>query len=165
MASEPFVVYGGAPSGTTTLTPALKLAVDGGPAQALDPPLTFSPASGSTLTLGHRYRGRIVVDAPKKKLRAINVLGLQQYLYGVVPAELPSAWLPAALQAQAVAARSFALASRKASAAFDVYAGGVSQAYLGVSAETATPHTQLSWPKNRHTSWPLSTSHSRTVLS
>jgi len=125
-------------AGSTTLTAALKLAVDGGPAQALDPPLTFSPASGSTLTLGRRYRGRIVVDVPKKKLRAINVLGLQQYLYGVVPAEMPSAWLPAALQAQAVAARSFALASRRAGAPFDVYAGGVSQAYLGVSAETSS---------------------------
>jgi stage II sporulation protein D len=125
-------------SGSTTLTAALKLAVDGGPAQALDPPLTFSAASGSTLRLGRRYRGRIVVDVPKKKLRAINVLGLQQYLYGVVPAEMPSAWLPAALQAQAVAARSFALASRRAGAPFDVYAGGVSQAYLGVSAETSS---------------------------
>ena len=49
---------------------------------------------------------------------------------------MPSAWLPAALQAQAVAARSYALASRQAGAPFDVYADGRSQAYLGVSAET-----------------------------
>ncbi len=49
---------------------------------------------------------------------------------------MPSTWLPGALQAQAVAARSFALASRKAGAPFDVYADGRSQAYLGVSAET-----------------------------
>lgn len=124
------------PAGSTMLTPALKLAVDGGPQQALDPPLTFSPASGSTLTLGHRYRGRILVDNPGKKLRAINLLGLQQYLYGVVPVEMPSTWLPAALQAQAVAARSYALANRKAAAPFDVYADGRSQAYLGVSGET-----------------------------
>jgi stage II sporulation protein D len=123
-------------AGSTTFTPALKLAVDGGPAQALDPPLTFSPASGSTLTLGHRYRGRILVDVPSKKLRAINVVGLQQYLYGVVTAEMPSTWLPAALQAQAVAGRSYALASRQAGAPFDVYADGRSEAYVGVSAET-----------------------------
>ena len=122
------------PAGSTTLTPALKLAVDGGPAQALDPPLTFSPASGSRLTLGRTYRGRILVDVPNKKLRAINVLGLQQYLYGVVTAEMPSSWLPAALQAQAVAARSYALASKQAGSPYDVSAGG--QAYLGVSAET-----------------------------
>src|SRR5262245_50225066 len=124
------------PAGKTTFTPALKLAVDGGSQQALDPPLTFSPASGSTLTLGHRYRGRIVVDNPSKKLRAINILGLQQYLYGVVPVEMPSTWLPAALQAQAVAARSYALANRKTAAPFDVYADGRSEAYLGVSGET-----------------------------
>ena len=124
------------PAGDTILTPALELAVDGGPAQPLDPPLTFSAASGSTLMLGHRYRGRIEVDVPSKKLRAINVVGLQQYLYGVVTAEMPSSWLPAALQAQAVAGRSYALASRQAGAPFDVYADGRSEAYLGVSAET-----------------------------
>jgi stage II sporulation protein D len=124
------------PAGDTTLTPALKLAVDDGPAQALPPPLTFSPSTGSSLTLGRRYRGRILVDVPNKKLRAINTLPLQQYLYGVVPAEMPSGWLSAALEAQAVAARSYALASRKAGAPFDVYADGRSQAYLGVSAET-----------------------------
>ena len=49
---------------------------------------------------------------------------------------MPSSWLPAALQAQAIAARSYALASRQAGAPFDVYADGRSQAYLGVSAET-----------------------------
>jgi SpoIID/LytB domain protein len=124
------------PAGTTTITPALELAVDGGPEQALDPPLTFSPAAGSALTLGHRYRGRIVVDVPNGKLRAINVLPLQQYLYGVVPAEMPSTWFSAALEAQAVASRSYALANRNAAAAFDVYADGRSQTYLGVSAET-----------------------------
>jgi stage II sporulation protein D len=124
-------------AGKTTFTPALQLAVDDGPKVALPPPLTFSPATGSTLALGKRYRGRIVVDVPNGKLRAINVLPLQQYLYGVVPAEMPSAWLPAALEAQAVAARSYALASRKAGAPYDVYADGRSQAYLGVSAETA----------------------------
>jgi stage II sporulation protein D len=124
------------PAGKTTLTPALTLAVDGGTAVALTPPLTFSPAAGTSLTLGRRYRGQIVVDVADKKLRAIDVVPLQQYLYGVVPAEMPSAWLPAALDAQAVAARSYALASRKVAAPFDVYADGRSQAYLGVSAET-----------------------------
>jgi stage II sporulation protein D len=125
------------PAGKTTFTAALELAVDGGQAVALAPPLTFSPAAGTSLTLGRRYRGQIVVDVPNEKLRAINVLPLQQYLYGVVPAEMPSAWLPAALDAQAVAARSYALASRRAGAPFDVYADGRSQAYLGVAAETA----------------------------
>ena len=123
------------PAGKTTLTPALQLAVDGGPAQALDPPLTFSPTGGATLSLGHRYRGQILVDVVNKKLRAINVVPLERYLDGVVPAEMPSTWLSAALEAQAVAARSYAIASRRAAAPFDVYADGRGQAYLGVSAE------------------------------
>ena len=108
--------------------------MDGGPAQALTPPLTLSPAGGSTLTLGRAYRGRLSVDVVNGKLRAINVLPLEQYLYGVVPAEMPSAWLPAALEAQAVAARSYALAGRRAGAPFDVSSSG--QSYLGVSVET-----------------------------
>ncbi|HJQ51707.1 MAG TPA: SpoIID/LytB domain-containing protein [Gaiellaceae bacterium] len=124
------------PSGNTALTPALELPVDGGAPQALSPPLTFSPAAGSTLTLGRAYRGQLVVDVVNGKLRAINTLPLEQYLYGVVPAEMPSTWLPAALESQAVAARSYALASRRGGAAFDVYADGRSQAYLGVSVET-----------------------------
>ncbi len=124
------------PAGDTTLTPSLELAVDGGAAQALAPPLTFSPAAGSDLTLGREYRGQIVVDVVNGKLRAIDVVPLEEYLYGVVPAEEPSTWLPAALEAQAVAARSYALASRRAAGSFDVYADGRSQAYLGVSVET-----------------------------
>ncbi|MFL5959566.1 MAG: SpoIID/LytB domain-containing protein [Gaiellaceae bacterium] len=124
------------PAGKTTLTPALELAVDGGPKQPLTSPLTFAPAGGSTLILGRAYRGQILVDVPNGKLRAINVLPLEQYLYGVVPAEMPSTWLPAALEAQAVAARSYALAARRAAAPFDVYADGRSQAYRGVAVET-----------------------------
>jgi stage II sporulation protein D len=123
-------------AGSTVLTPALKLAVDGGTPQKLAPPLTLTPAHGSLLKLGRRYRGQLVIDVLDGKLRAINVLPLQQYLYGVVPAEMPSAWLSAALEAQAVAGRSYALASRKGASSFDVYADGRSQAYLGVSAET-----------------------------
>lgn len=141
-AKKPFTVTDGdgfehtLPAGKTTFGPGLKLAVDGGPEQALTPPLTFAPGSGSTLTLGRAYRGQIVVDVPDKKLRAINVLPLEQYLYGVVPAEMPATWLDAALAAQAVAARSYALANKQAAAPFDVYADGRSQAYLGVSVET-----------------------------
>ena len=140
--SQPLTVEDGSgaehtlPAGKTVLTPKLSLTVDGGTKQTLEAPLTFSPAAGSTLTLGRAYRGQILVDVVNGKLRAINVLPLEQYLYGVVPAEMPSAWLSAALEAQAVAARSYALANRRAAAPFDVYADGRSQAYLGVSVET-----------------------------
>jgi SpoIID/LytB domain protein len=76
------------------------------------------------------------VDVIDNRLRAINVVGLEDYLYGVVPAEMPSTWSPPALQAQAVASRSYALATRKVAAPFDVYGDTRSQMYLGVSHET-----------------------------
>jgi stage II sporulation protein D len=123
------------PAGATQLTPALTLAVDGAAAQPLEPPLTFVPSDGSYLTLGREYRGEIVVDVAGVRLEAINELPLEQYLAGVVPAEMPSTWLPAALEAQAVASRSYAVATRRVAAPFDVYADTRSQLYLGVSAE------------------------------
>jgi SpoIID/LytB domain protein len=41
--------------------------------------------------------------------RTVNVVSIEEYLRGVVPREVPAWWEPAALEAQAVAARSYAL--------------------------------------------------------
>ena len=121
-------------AGSYTLTPALKLKVDGeATARALPGPLLFQPGS-SPLQLKHLYRGSIQVDVVDGKLRAINMVGLEQYLYGVVPSEMPFTWHPEALKAQAVVARSYALATRK-SGAFDLYPDTRSQVYLGLEHE------------------------------
>src|SRR5262249_56034135 len=111
-----------------------KLMADGAAkAQALPPPLLFQPGAGA-LALDRPYRGAIQVDVETGKLRAINVVGLEQYLYGVVPSEMPYTWAPEALKAQAVAARSYALATKR-SGAFDVYKDTRSQVYLGLNHE------------------------------
>ena len=102
----------------------------------LTAPLTFKAGAGGWLTLGRPYRGKITVDAVDGLLRAIDVVGLEQYLYGVVPAEMPSTWPAEALKAQAVAARSYALATRRVAAPFDAYLDSRSQVYLGVSHES-----------------------------
>ena len=121
-------------AGTYALTPALKLKVDGAAkAKPLAPPLVFQPG-GSPLQLGRRYRGSIQVDVANGKLRAVNVVGLDQYLYGVVPSEMPFDWAPEALKAQAVVARSYALATKR-SGAFDLYPDTRSQMYLGYDHE------------------------------
>jgi len=121
-------------AGKYTLTPALKLKVDGAAtAHALPAPLVFQPGT-APLQLKHLYRGSMQVDVVSGKLRAINVVGLEQYLYGVVPSEMPYTWAPEALKAQAVVARSYALATRK-SGAFDLYPDTRSQMYLGVEHE------------------------------
>ena len=121
-------------AGTYTLTKALKLKVDDATApKALPGPLLFQPGS-SPLSLSRRYRGSIQVDVDAGRLRAINIVGLEQYLYGVVPSEMPYTWAPEALKAQAVAARSYALATKRAGA-FDLYPDTRSQMYLGIDHE------------------------------
>jgi stage II sporulation protein D len=93
-------------AGAYPLTSALKLRADGqSKASALPGPLLFQPGSAA-LALKHRYRGSIQIDVSAGKLRAINMVGLEQYLYGVVPSEMPYTWAPEALKAQAIAARS-----------------------------------------------------------
>jgi stage II sporulation protein D len=119
-------------AGALTFGPELKLN-----GRTLTAPLTFVPGTGSPLTLARTYRGRIQVDVVDGRLRAINVVGLEQYLAGVVPSEMPSNWSAEALKAQAVAARSYALATRKVGAPFDAYSDTRSQMYLGLSHESA----------------------------
>ena len=134
----PFTVRDGAgkrvtvDAGTLKLTPSLTVA-----GTKLTAPLRVLPGKGGPLTLTRPYRGRIDVDVVDGRLRAIDVLPLEQYLYGVVPSEMPSNWAPEALKAQAVAARSYALATRQVGAPFDVYADTRSQMYLGLSNESA----------------------------
>jgi stage II sporulation protein D len=122
------------PAGSYTFGPALKLKVGAAPARALTPPVTFRPG-GAPLELRRPYRGSLELDVVDGKLRAIDAVGLEQYLDGVVPAEMPSNWAPEALKAQAVVARSYALATRRVAAPFDLYPDTRSQVYLGVSAE------------------------------
>ena len=54
------------------------------------------------------YRGTMKLVRKKQGLILINTLSLREYLYGVVPSEMPSSYPMEALKAQAVCARSFA---------------------------------------------------------
>jgi SpoIID/LytB domain protein len=83
------------------------------------------------------YRGAMVGELESGALEAVNVVNLELYLQGVVPAEMSSSWPAAALQAQAVAARTYArrgINSPKASW-YDVDGDTRDQAYDGVSVE------------------------------
>ena len=111
----------------------------------LQPPLTFVPQGEPLTVAGKPYRGTIEVaplaggkSGAAGKLRAVDVVGIEDYLRGVVPAEMPSSWPAEALKAQAVAARSYALALRTdAKQPSELTADVRSQVYKGVSAETA----------------------------
>jgi SpoIID/LytB domain protein len=70
-------------------------------------------------------------------LRVVDYVGLEPYLEGVVAGEMPYRWPTEALKAQAVAARSYALANLVKGKPFDLYSDQRSQVYLGVAGEQA----------------------------
>jgi SpoIID/LytB domain protein len=105
--------------------------------EKIEGPLTFLRGKTPLMLDRSSYRGSLEIAAVGKRLRVINVVGIDRYLYGVVTQEMPHDWPAQALQAQAVAARSYALANRY-SGEFDLYADVRSQVYGGMEAETAT---------------------------
>jgi stage II sporulation protein D len=84
------------------------------------------------------YRGKLEVSIENDRLLAVNIAPMEEYLLGVVPAEMPPGWPAEALKAQAVAARSYAYFNlgRFDYRNFDLADTVVSQAYSGVWAET-----------------------------
>ncbi len=124
------------PAGNIILKPDLKLVVDG-VSTTLPAPLAFVPGPGSPLTLdGKGYRGQLRATVTAKRLRIVDLVALDAYILGVLPGEMPNQWPAAALEAQAVAARSYALASIVKDQDFDLYADPRSQMYYGIAAES-----------------------------
>jgi stage II sporulation protein D len=84
----------------------------------------------------HAYHGSLQIERQKSgKLTAINVVALEQYVSGVIDAEMPAAFPPAAREAQAIVARTYALwqmQHAEPAAHYDVFATVRSQKYLGV---------------------------------
>lgn len=81
-----------------------------------------------------QYRGRLeLVIAEPGRFLVINEVSLEEYLYQVVPSEMPITWPLEALKAQAVAARTYAVAqviySRQGHLGFHVSDSTSSQVY------------------------------------
>jgi len=83
-----------------------------------------------------RYAGELRVSLKDKKLNIINYLKLEKYLKSVVGSEMPKEFPLAALQAQAIAARTYALKLSNKNKLYDVYSTQDSQVYLGLESET-----------------------------
>lgn len=84
------------------------------------------------------YRGKILIrNIVGQGLQVVNILPLEQYLYSIVPSEMPASWHFEAVKAQAVAARSFALANmhKHEAEGFDVCATTHCQVYGGKDIE------------------------------
>lgn len=89
----------------------------------------------------HWYRGFIEIFPTMKDnkgLTLVNALPLEEYLYGVVPSEMPTSWPIEALKTQAIAARTYVLShlGQFGADGFDVMPTTVSQVYSGVEEET-----------------------------
>ena len=123
------------PKGSLTLRGDLSLPSDAGPVAAIQP-LVLRPGKKAPLSLdGKLYRGKLELVLQGEFLRVVNVVALESYLQGVVAGEVPFSWPAEALKAQAVAARSYAIASLLKGKPFDLYADVRSQVYLGVAGE------------------------------
>ncbi len=85
----------------------------------------------------HAYRGSLALAPWKGRLFAVNVVDLEDYLKGVVPAEMGDQAPRASFEAQAIAARTYALRNRKRHAAsgFDLCDRVHCQVYPGMLAE------------------------------
>ncbi|HEY8082460.1 MAG TPA: SpoIID/LytB domain-containing protein [Solirubrobacterales bacterium] len=95
--------------------------------------------NGRIVISGATYRGALEVvptASDAGSLNAVNALPVDQYVKGVVANESPSSWPMAALRAQAVAARSYALTSQVGGNGFDLYNDTRSQVYGGLASET-----------------------------
>jgi stage II sporulation protein D len=115
---------------------AADLAVSG---KKLGSPVTFVPST-TPLRFGKAsYRGKLLLVSNGKKLQVVNALPLESYVLGVVGREMPSSWPAAALETQAVAARSYALAELDnvvTARSYDLYSDTRSQVYGGIAAES-----------------------------
>ena len=87
----------------------------------------------------YHYRGNMEIDIDKEygKLNVINIIGIEEYLYGVLKKEISPLWPTEALKAQAVAARTFAIfnMNKYIDKGYNICASTNSQAYGGVNHE------------------------------
>lgn len=85
------------------------------------------------------YRGHFQLLNSGDGLTVINDIPIELYLQGVVPSEMPPSWEHDAHKAQAIAARSYAIANlgKRAKYGYDLKDTPEDQAYGGATAETA----------------------------
>jgi stage II sporulation protein D len=123
-------------AGIQAFGPGLKIKLaNASKPRALPGPLLFVPGSGPLSLGGRAYRGSLRVKKVSRGLQIVNVVGLDPYLWGVVPSEMPQRWPAEALAAQAVVARTYALAHLQKGGDFDLYNDTRSQVYGGIPAE------------------------------
>ena len=87
--------------------------------------------------LNRTYRGHLEFRSEPRGITAVSIVSMGDYLYGVIPVEIPASWPMEVLRAQAIASRSYAMAYRGtfADRGFDIWNTALSQTYNGAGAE------------------------------
>jgi len=120
----------------------LRLAnIDNGSASSAESPLTIRALDPESRVIanGKGYRGELLVLSSGDEVIVVNRLPIEEYLRGVVPLEIGERQPGerAAVEAQAIAARSYAYTHLAPSQRFDVRATVDDQVYGGAGAERA----------------------------
>lgn len=91
--------------------------------------------SDSAITVGETVELRRVATGAEPRFDVIAILPMERYLVGVLAGELYASWEPAAYEAQAIAARSYALHERRRSRAagrrYDIEGSALDQVFAG----------------------------------
>ena len=106
--------------------------------------------NGSFLRInGRRYRDNIIINSKEGKCTVINEIGLEDYLYGILPSEVNAGWNIEALKAQAVVSRTYVLKNlhKHEKDGFDVCTETHCQVYGGVESGPAHQRRSGSQPR------------------
>ena len=92
---------------------------------------------------GRTYRGAFLIT---QRAGLLNVVDVEQYLYGVLPAEVGANWHTQALRTQAICARTYVLkqSMNRADKGYDVVDTDADQVYKGAGVETAKTNQAVS---------------------
>lgn len=117
----------------------IAIKVDGEYKKIKSDKIVIKPEENGFVSVKHKwYRGHFKVVNDGGGLTVMNDIPLELYIRGVVPSEMPSSWEFEAHKAQAIAARSYAVANmgKRAKYGYDLKDTPEDQAYGGASAET-----------------------------
>ncbi|MEW6680145.1 MAG: SpoIID/LytB domain-containing protein [bacterium] len=101
------------------------------------PPIIIEPINSHIIIGKRRYRGDIEININQGNLLAINIIDIENYLYGVIKMEIDPKWPFETLKAQAVIARTFVYRNlgKHRKEGFDLCNSVHCQVYAGINAE------------------------------
>jgi stage II sporulation protein D len=108
-------------------------------------PVTVTGAGALAVSGLGLYRGALELRPDGAGgVQTVDAVDLEDYVRGVVSVEVPASWAPAALEAQAVAARTYAITTDVGGDGYTLYPDTRSQMYRGASAETPSTDAAVS---------------------